>query len=129
MDPCELIELTSDDLDEVWGIFDLVKMNLTDLLVKGVDSAPIDSHLPILNGLKSRLAAMSMTLIADLIQNLIEALQEYKGNARDPECKTRISAIMLKIMTAARLFESEMNLETVKRQLVERMEGSLCKSN
>lgn len=107
---------------EAWGVFDLVKINLTDILVKGIESGGAASHLPALTNLKTRLAAMNMGAIAGLVQDLIVALQGAAETGA-AERRARISTIMMKIMTAARLFEIQLNMETVKQQLMD-LEGS-----
>ncbi len=103
---------------DAWAIFDLVKIHLTDILVKGVESGGIASHLPALTTLKARLAAMNIGTIADLVQGLIDAMQCTAG-AGQSERRSRISGAMMKIMAAARIFEIQLNMETVKQQLAE----------
>ncbi|MEX2681667.1 MAG: hypothetical protein Q6373_008705 [Candidatus Sigynarchaeota archaeon] len=103
---------------DAWAVFDLVKINLTDILVKGVESGGIASHLPALATLKGRLATMNMGTVADLVQGLMNALQDTAG-ASTSERRARVSGAMMKIMAAARLFEIQLNVETVKQQLAE----------
>ncbi|NMC05391.1 MAG: hypothetical protein GYA24_09275 [Candidatus Lokiarchaeota archaeon] len=106
-------------INEVWEVFDLVKVNLTDILVKGVEGGGgAASFVPALASLKNRLAAINMGVIADLVQALIEAL----GRAPSiciAERRSSIASIMMKIMTAARLFEVQLNKETLKQRLVD----------
>jgi len=103
---------------DAWAVFDLVKINLTDILVKGVESGGMVCHLPALATLKARLAAMNMGTIAGLVQGLVDAMQGA-AEASTGERRSRISGAMMKIMAAARLFEIQLNVETVKQQLAE----------
>jgi uncharacterized membrane protein YuzA (DUF378 family) len=105
-----------------WGVFDLVKINLTDILVKGVEGGGAASHMQALTNLKTRLTAMNMGVIAGLVQDLVAALQGT-AEASAAQRRSRISGIMMKIITAARLFEIQLNMDTVKQQLME-LEGS-----
>ncbi len=114
------------DLDQgvsgdVWNIFDLVKVNLTDLMVKGVDTG--DNLVASLMNLKGKLANLNMTSIVDLIGDLACAIDERRANAGGAATRSRISSIMMRIMTLTRLFESQLNVEMVKRQLLATLEA------
>jgi hypothetical protein len=110
--------MTEGVFDEVWIIFDLVKVNLTDLLVKGVETGGTSAIIQSLATLREKLAAMNMSVIVGLLDALTRELLDQGAGARGIEKRSRISGIMMRIMTAARLFESQMNLETVKQQLL-----------
>ena len=105
-----------------------MKVNLTDILVTGVENNAIADFLVVLESLHVKLASMNMTLLATLMQDLIAMLKETAGVSRSMEQKARVATIMLRIITAARLFETQLNLETVKRQMLE-MPDQACKSN
>ena len=114
-----MIILIDKGANEILSVFDIIKSKLNELIIHGAERYNPVNFLDI-KDLKEKLKSLHLTLIAECLKEFLESLE------RNDNAKTSTS--VLKIISITRMFESIMNIELIKKDLINWMDQINAKS-
>jgi len=97
-------------------LFDIVKSRINEILLKGIGNISAESYSEIIN-LRDRVYKMNLNLMGDLLERFIKVLRQLSQEKHNEEIKSEASITALKIISTARMFETVMNIEIIKKNL------------
>jgi len=98
---------------EVLSTFDVIKIKVNELIINGVDNFNRDNFVD-LNELMDKLKSLRLNFIVNLLAKFSVSLKEKN--------KSEIAKNALRIISTTRMFESIMNIELIKKDLINYME-------
>lgn len=103
-------------LNKSYAILDIIKLKLSEILIKGIDN--ISVNLSELTDLKQRCEEMNFTTLSKVLETFIEKVEKLEQKPVPLTLKKEISVYILQIISITRMFERVMNLESVKKTLM-----------
>ncbi|HEY0088349.1 MAG TPA: hypothetical protein VGB37_05875 [Candidatus Lokiarchaeia archaeon] len=97
---------------EVLSTFDVIKIKVNELIINGVDNFNRDNFVD-LNELMDKLKSLRLNFIVNLLAKFSVSLKEKN--------KSEIAKNALRIISTTRMFESIMNIELIKKDLINYM--------
>ena len=97
---------------EIMLTFDVIKTKVNKLIINGVDNFNSDNSID-LNELMDKLKSLRLHFITNLLAKFLVSLKEKK--------KSEIAKNALRIISTTRMFESIMNIELIKKVLINYM--------
>lgn len=90
--------------------------------MKGINNLSTESHSKIVE-LKNNVFKMNLSLMGGLLERFIVILGQLSQEKHDEKLKSEASITALKIISTARMFETIMNIEIIKRNLRPRVDS------
>ena len=84
--------------------------------MKGINNLSTESHSKIVE-LRNNVNKMNLSLMGGLLERFIVILGQLSQEIHNEEMKSEASITALKIISTARMFETIMNIEIIKRNL------------
>lgn len=105
----------------MFNLFDTIKNRLNPFLLKGLDKFSGEG-LSDMRVLKDKLETMNLKLISELLEKFISSLDNLNKTKKDNALKMEVSKQALQLVATTRMFETIMNLESVKQDLLLRID-------
>jgi len=90
--------------------------------LKGINNLSTESHSKIVE-LRNNVFKMNLSLMGDLLERFIIILGQLSQEIHNEKLKSEASITALKIISTARMFETIMNIEIIKRNLRPRVDS------
>ena len=90
--------------------------------MKGINNLSTESHSKIVE-LRNNVFKMNLSLMGDLLERFIIILGQLSQEIHNEKLKSEASITALKIISTARMFETIMNIEIIKRNLRPRVDS------
>ena len=103
--------------EEIFSIFDIIKMHLNEILTKGVVSFSKENYTEMVE-LKKKLEKMHLNTLNYKMDSFLVKIDQLVHTKASKELKMELAIDTLQIITIIRMFERIMTLECVKNQLI-----------
>ena len=107
------------DTEEIFSIFDIIKAQLNEIIVKGILTFSKENYKEIAE-LKQRLEKMHLSILNRKLESFLTKMDLFLLGKVSKELKKEIAIVTLQTITIIRMFERIITLECIKNDLLKR---------